>query len=156
MGERSPHNDPLARGTFIGITMDTRREDMTQAVLEGVAFALKDSLEIGKKLGIKVSVSKICGGGAKSPLWKKIVANILNLTLEVPENEEGPSMGAAMLAAVACGEYDTVEEAAKKICKVKEVMKPEETLVKKYEKQYDKFKEIYPALKPVFQKLWED
>ena len=156
MGERSPHNDPLARGTFIGITMDTRREDMTQAVLEGVAFALKDSLEIGKKLGIKVSVSKICGGGAKSSLWKKIVANILNLTLEVPENEEGPSMGAAMLAAVACGEYDTVEEAAKKICKVKEVMKPEETLVKKYEKQYDKFKEIYPALKPVFQKLWED
>lgn len=156
MGERSPHNDPLARGTFIGITMDTRREDMTQAVLEGVAFALKDSLEIGKKLGIKVSVSKICGGGAKSSLWKKIVANILNLTLEVPENEEGPSMGAAMLAAVACGEYDTVEEAAKKICKVKEVMKPEETLVKKYEKQYDKFKEIYPVLKPVFQKLWED
>ena len=156
MGERSPHNDPSARGTFTGITMDTKREDMTQAVLEGVAFALKDSLEIAKKLGIEVSVSKICGGGAKSPLWKKIVANILNLTLEVPENEEGPSMGGAMLAAVACGEYATVEEAAKKICKVKEVMKPEEALVKKYEKQYDKFKEIYPALKPVFQKLWED
>lgn len=156
MGERSPHNDPLARGTFTGITMDTKREEMTQAVLEGVAFALKDSLEIAKKLGIQVSSSKICGGGAKSPLWKKILANVLNLTLEVPENEEGPSMGAAMLAAVACGEYDTVEEAAKRICKVKEVIKPEETLVKKYEKQYDKFKEIYPALKPVFQKLWED
>lgn len=156
MGERSPHNDPLARGTFTGITMDTRREDMTQAVLEGVAFALKDSLEIAKKLGIEVSVSKICGGGAKSPLWKRIVANVLNLTLEVPENEEGPSMGGAMLAAVACGEYDTVKKAAEAVCKVKEVIKPEETLVKKYEKQYDKFKEIYPALEPVFIKLWED
>lgn len=156
MGERSPHNDPLARGTFTGITMDTRREDMTQAVLEGVAFALKDSLNVARQLGIEVSASKICGGGAKSPLWKKIVANVLNLTLEVPMNEEGPSMGGAMLAMVACGEYASVQEAAKAICKVKEVIKPDKTLVKKYEKQYDKFKEIYPALKPVFLKLWED
>lgn len=156
MGERSPHNDPLARGTFTGITMDTKREDMTQAVLEGVAFALKDSLNVARQLGIEVSASKICGGGAKSPLWKKIVANVLNVTLEVPVNEEGPSMGGAMLAMVACGEYATVQEAAKAICKVKEVIKPDETLVKKYEKQYDKFKEIYPALKPVFLKLWED
>ncbi|MCM1258456.1 MAG: xylulokinase [Roseburia sp.] len=156
MGERSPHNDPLARGTFTGITMDTNRADMTQAVLEGVAFALKDSLNVARQLGIQVLASKICGGGAKSPLWKKIVANVLNVTLEAPENEEGPSMGGAMLAMVACGEYDTVQRAAEAICKVKEVIKPEETLVKKYEKQYDKFKEIYPALKPVFQKIWED
>jgi len=156
MGERSPHNDPAARGTFAGLTLDSSREDMTQAVLEGVAFALRDSMEIAKQLGIKVSASKICGGGAKSPLWKKIVANVLNITLEVPESEEGPSMGAAMLAAVACGEFDTVASAAEKILHVKEVIEPDRELAEKYEKKYRKFKEIYPALKPVFSKLWEE
>lgn len=153
MGERSPHNDPLARGTFTGLTMDSTRADMTQAVLEGVAFALRDSFEVAKKLGIDVKCSKICGGGAKSPLWKKMVANILNITLEVPEIEEGPSMGGAMLAAVACGEFEDVKEVAEKMVKVKERIEPE--LVLKYEKQYQKFKKIYPALKPVFNE-WED
>lgn len=71
MGERSPHNDPNARGTFIGMTMDTSRADMTQAVLEGVAFALRDSLEVARSLGIHIERTKICGGGAKSPLWRK-------------------------------------------------------------------------------------
>lgn len=155
MGERSPHNDPLARGTFTGLTMDSTRADMTQAVLEGVAFALRDSFEVAKKLGIDVKCSKICGGGAKSPLWKKMVANILNITLEVPEIEEGPSMGGAMLAAVACGEFEDVKEVAEKMVKVKERIEPEPELVLKYEKQYQKFKKIYPALKPVFNE-WED
>ena len=155
MGERSPHNDPLARGTFTGLTMDSTRADMTQAVLEGVAFALRDSFEVAKKLGIDVKCSKICGGGAKSPLWKKMVANILNITLEVPEIEEGPSMGGAMLAAVACGEFEDVKEVAEKMVKVKERIEPEPELVLKYEKQYQKFKGIYPALKPVFNE-WED
>ena len=89
MGERSPHNDPNARGTFIGMTMDTTRADMTQAVLEGVAFALRDSLEVAKSLGIHLERTKICGGGAKSPLWKKMIANILNLKVDVIESEEG-------------------------------------------------------------------
>ncbi|MDE7114061.1 MAG: xylulokinase, partial [Acetatifactor sp.] len=79
MGERSPHNDPKARSVFIGMTMDTGRADMTQAVLEGVAFALRDSLEVARSLGICPERTKICGGGAKSPLWKKMIANILNL-----------------------------------------------------------------------------
>ncbi|MFI3202619.1 MAG: xylulokinase, partial [Eubacteriales bacterium] len=83
MGERSPHNDPSARGTFIGMSMDTTREDMTQAVLEGVTFALRDSLEVAKSLGIKIERTKICGGGAKSPLWKKMIANILNVKVDV-------------------------------------------------------------------------
>ena len=87
MGERSPHNDPNARGTFIGMTMDTSRADMTQAVLEGVAFALRDSLEVAKSLGIHLERTKICGGGAKSPLWKKMIANILNLKVDVIESE---------------------------------------------------------------------
>ena len=150
MGERSPHNDPNARGTFIGLTMDTTRADMTQAVLEGVAFALRDSFEVAKSLGIPIERTKICGGGAKSPLWKKIVANILNVKVDILENEEGPSMGGAMLAAVACGEYENVEEAAKAIVRVVDTIEPDPALAAKYEERYQKFKEIYPRCKDIF------
>ncbi|MCM1263896.1 MAG: xylulokinase [Butyrivibrio sp.] len=153
MGERSPHNNPNARGTFIGMTMDTTRADMTQAVLEGVAFALRDSFEVAKSLGIKIDRTKICGGGAKSPLWKKIIANVLNLKVDIIESEEGPAMGGAMLAAVACGEYASVETAADKIVKIIDTVEPEPELVEKYEARYQQFKEIYPACKALFDKI---
>lgn len=153
MGERSPHNDPKARGTFIGMTMDTTRADMTQAVLEGVAFALRDSLEVARSLGIKIGRTKICGGGAKSPLWKKMIANVMNLKVDVIESEEGPGYGGAVLAAVGCGEYGSVEEAAGRLVKVVDTVEPEEELVAKYEERYQKFKNIYPAVKELFQKL---
>ena len=150
MGERSPHNNPNARGTFIGMTMDTTRADMTQAVLEGVAFALRDSFEVAKSLGIKIERTKICGGGAKSPLWKKIIANVMNLKVDVIESEEGPALGGAMLAAVGCGEFENVETAAARIVKVIDTIDPEPELVEKYEARYQQFKEIYPVCKPLF------
>ena len=150
MGERSPHNNPNARGTFIGMTMDTSRADMTQAVLEGVAFALRDSLEVARSLGINIERTKICGGGAKSPLWKKIIANVLNLKVDMIESEEGPAMGGAMLAAVACGEYASVEEIAGKLVKIVDTVEPDPELVAKYEARYQQFKEIYPACKPIY------
>ena len=150
MGERSPHNDPAARGLFMGMSMDTTREDMTLAVLEGVAFGLRDCLEVAKRLGLNITKSKICGGGAKSPLWKKIIANVLNLELEIVESEEGPALGGAILAAVACGEYASVNEACRAIVKVIDSVKPEEQLVKKYEEKYQKFKKIYPAVSELF------
>ena len=153
MGERSPHNDPAARGTFVGMSMDTKREDMTLAVFEGVTFALRDSLEVARSLGIKIERTMICGGGAKSPLWKKLVANILNVEVDVPVSEEGPGFGAAILAAVGCGEYESVEDAAKSVIKIKEKIKPEADLVVKYEEKYQKFKKIYPALKDVFKEI---
>jgi len=153
MGERSPHNDPFARGSFIGMSMDTRREDMTLAILEGVTFALRDSLEVARSLGIEIKKTMICGGGAKSPLWKKLVANIMNVEVEVPVSEEGPGFGAAILAAVGCGEYENVEKATKAIIKIKEKIKPEEELVLKYEERYQKFKKIYPALKGIFKEI---
>lgn len=153
MGERSPHNDPKARGTFTGMTMDTTREDMTQAVLEGVAFALMDSLEVARSLGVQVSRTKICGGGAKSPLWKKIIANVMNLKVDIIESEEGPGYGGAILAAVGCGEYGSVEEAAEKLVKVIDTVEPDEELTAKYEERYQKFRKIYPALKETFQEL---
>ncbi|WP_346906882.1 xylulokinase [Faecalicatena orotica] len=155
MGERSPHNDPKARATFIGMTMDTTREDMTQAVLEGVAFGLRDSLEVARSLGIKIERTKICGGGAKSPLWKKIIANVMNLKVDVIESEEGPGYGGAILAAVGCGEYASVEEAAGKLVKVIETVEPDPELVAKYEERYQKFRKIYPTVKGLFQELAE-
>ena len=153
MGERSPHNNPNARGTFIGLTMDSTRADMTQAVLEGVAFAIRDSFEVAKSLGIQIERTKICGGGAKSPLWKKMIANILNIKVDVIESEEGPALGGAMLAAVANGEFASVEEAAAKIVKVIDTVEPEPELAAKYEERYQKFVKIYPAVKALFNEI---
>lgn len=153
MGERSPHNDPAARGTFIGMTMDSTRADMTQAVLEGVAFALRDSLEVARSLGIKIERSKICGGGAKSPLWKKMIANIMNIKVDVIESEQGPGMGGAMLAAVANGEYESVEAAATAIVKVVDTVEPDPELAALYEERYQQFKQIYPTVKELFPKI---
>lgn len=153
MGERSPHNDPKARATFIGMTMDTTREDMTQAVLEGVAFGLRDSLEVARSLGIQIERTKICGGGVKSPLWKKIVANVMNLKVDVIESEEGPGYGGAILAAVGCKEFASVEEATEKLVKIVDTVEPDAELVAKYEERYQKFRQIYPTLKGLFQEL---
>lgn len=151
MGERSPHNNPSARALFFGMSMDTTREDMTQAVLEGVAFALRDSLEVARSIGITVDSSKICGGGAKSRLWRKIIAAVLNLKLEIVENEEGPGLGAAILAAVGCGEYPDVETACRKLVRVVEVVEPDPELAEKYDRAYRKFREIYPAVEKLFE-----
>ena len=153
MGERSPHNNPDARGVFFGMSMDSTRADMTQAVLEGVAFGLRDSLEVARSLGIKIERTKICGGGAKSPLWKKIIANVMNLKVDVLENEEGPSMGGAMLAAVGCGAYPDVETIGKKFAKVVDTVEPDPELVAKYEERYQKFRTLYPAMKPLFYRI---
>jgi len=153
MGERSPHNDPSARGTFIGLSMDTSRADMTQAVLEGVAFGIRDSFEVAKSLGIHIERTKICGGGAKSLLWKKIIANVLNIKVDIIESEEGPALGGAILAAVACGEYESVEAAANQLVKVIDTIEPDQDVAKKYEIQYNKFIQIYPTVKDLFKIL---
>lgn len=153
MGERSPHNDPNARGTFIGMTMDTSRTDMTQAVLEGVAFAIRDSFEIAKSLGIQIERTKICGGGAKSPLWRRIIANVLNIKVDRIASEEGPALGGAMLAAVADGTFTSVEDAAGKIVRIIETIDPEPELAKKYDRQYQKFAKIYPEVKELYTEL---
>lgn len=150
MGERSPHNDPDARAAFIGMSMDTTREDMTLAVLEGVAFGLRDSLEVARKIGADPGRTKICGGGAKSALWRKIIANVMNMKVDIIESEEGPGYGAAILAAVGCGVFPSVEAAAESLVKVTATEEPDEELVKKYEEKYQKFRKLYPALRGKF------
>ena len=153
MGERSPHNDALARAAFVGMTMDTSRADMTQAMLEGVAFGIRDSLEVARSLGVQVNRSNICGGGAKSKLWKRIFANVLNLTLDSVETEEGPGYGGAILAAVACGAFSSVQQAAQQLVHIKSSIEPEPALVAAYQERYEVFRGLYPAMKPLFPAL---
>ncbi len=150
MGERSPINDTSARGTFTGLTMDSSRTDMTLAVLEGVAFAIRDSLEVARSLGLDITSSRLCGGGAKSPLWRRILANVLGIRLEIPESEQGPGMGGAMLAMVTCGEYPSVEEVCASLVHVADRVEPEPELMARYDIQYRKFGRIYPALREIF------
>ena len=135
--------------------VDTGRSDMVQAVLEGVAFAIRDSFEIAKSLGIPIVSSRLCGGGAKSPLWRKILADILNIRLEIPQTEEG-GYGAAMLAMVGCGEYKSVEECAGVLTSVSETIEPDPAAAARYETQYLKFKKIYPAMKTLFKEIKEE
>lgn len=150
MGERSPHNDVNAKGAFIGLRPTTTRKHLTLAVMEGVAFALKDCVEIAKQSGLEIPSTRICGGGAKSKLWRRIIANVLGIPVEVPSIEEGPSYGGAMLAMVACGAYESVEKAAEKILSVSEIVYPNADMVCLYAEKYEKFTKLYPALKEVF------
>ena len=153
MGERSPHNDTNARGAFLGMRPDTTREEMSLAVMEGVAFALRDCLDVARKNGLAVGKTSVCGGGARSPLWRRILANVLNAEVCVPETEQGPAYGAAILAMVGCGVYATVEDAARRIVRVKESVRPDAALVKKYDRAHAVFASCYPALKDVFRKM---
>ena len=150
MGERSPHNDPNVRGMFLGLSLDTSRADMTQAVLEGVSFGLKDSLEAARKIGASVDKATICGGGAKSALWRQITANVLALPLTTVVNEEGPGYGAAILAATGCGLFGSVQEAATKLVKYGETTMPEPELTEKYAERYLRYRRLYPAVRELF------
>ena len=150
MGERSPINDTNARGTFIGMSMDTTRSDLVQAVLEGVAYAIRDSFEVAKSLGISIESSKLCGGGAKSPLWRRIIANVLGIRLDIPQTEEGPGYGGAMLAMVGCGAYADVQSAVDDLVHTSQTVEPDVAITARYEEQYRKFRQIYPAVKSLF------
>ncbi len=150
MGERSPINDTDARGVFLGMTLDTKREDMVLAVLEGVSFAIRDSFEVAKKSGLEITESFLVGGGAKSPLWRRILANVLGIRLNILRTEQGPGMGAVILAMTGTGLYGSVNEASDALCEIADTVYPEEALASLYEERYNKYREIYPALKDVF------
>ena len=149
MGERSPHNDVNARGAFLGLRANTTREEMSLAVLEGVSFALRDCVECARAEGVKIDRATVCGGGAKSEVWKKILANVLNAEILSPETEQGPAFGAAILAMVAAGEYPDVQTAASALVKIKARVAPDPTLVAAYEEKYQTFRKLYPALKGI-------
>ena len=156
MGERSPINDVNARGAFIGLSMDTTRADMAQAVMEGVAFALRDSVEKARELGIVIPASNLCGGGAKSPVWKTILANVLGMRLDTVKTEEGPGYGGAILAMIGCGKYPSAQAACDALVSVTGSVYPDEALTALYEKKYRNFRRLYPALRETFRALKDD
>jgi len=147
-GERTPHMDSDARGAWIGLSLAHRRKHLIRAVLEGVGFALNDAWERMVALGLAPPVLHLVGGGAQSGLWRKIIASILNVPLQQLEIEEGPAFGAALLAGVGCGTYDTVEEAVEQAVRVKgELEKPDPSLVEFYRPKYERYIKLYPAFK---------
>lgn len=152
MGERTPHNDPNARGVFFGLNMTHERGDMTRAILEGVCFGLRDSLEILRSLKVPVEEIRVSGGGSRSSLWKKILADTFDTKVSVINSKEGPAYGAAILAAVGCGKFSSVNEACEKLIVVTETIEPNKERSIAYNKFYSRFKELYPVLKDTFKK----
>lgn len=150
VGERTPHNDINVRGSFIGLNINHKRGDMTKAVLEGVAFALRDSYEILKEMDIKSKIIRLSGGGARNILWQEIICNVLGLEAETVNSLEGPAFGAAILASVGDKAYRNVDEACKEIIKPLNRIYPNEKEVEKYNKKYEKFKKLYPMLKEFY------
>lgn len=153
MGERTPYSDPNAKGVFFGMNITNKREDMTRAVLEGVCFGLRDSLEILKDLKVPVEAVRVSGGGSKSLLWRQILADVLGVKVQVINSKEGPAYGAAILAAVGCGMYKTVDEACEKLIKVKDSVEPIAENVEKYDKAYKIYASLYYCLKDKFQEI---
>ena len=146
VGERTPHNDSNVRGAFLGLGAMDDRGDMTKAVLEGVAFALRDSYEILKDMKVKGNVIRLSGGGAKNKLWREIISHVFNLKVEILNSIEGPAFGASIIAAVGDKRYENVEEACDALIKVTEEIFPDEKEVEKYDAKYSKFRELYPMI----------
>ena len=147
MGERSPHNDTRIRGAFIGLSADTTRAQMSRAVMEGVTFALKDCLEIAEDNGLNIRSTNLCGGGARSRVWRQICADILEMPVRILTTEQGPGYGAAILAMVGTGAYGSVEEAADRIVRTSETIQPDSERFDAYRKRYETFRKLYPLLK---------
>ncbi len=149
-GERTPINDPNAKGAFIGITLDQSEVDLFKAVLEGVAFAFRDSFEIFESLGVVINRIRVTGGGSKNDEWVQIISNVLNKEIDYLNTSEGGAYGAAILASVGCGQFNDVKIATEKFIKVTKSVKPIENEVLEYGKKYNKFKKIYPTIKSLF------
>lgn len=150
MGERAPINDPYAKGVFFGLSMKHDKYDLARSVIEGVTFALKDSFVLFKSLGIDITSVKITGGGAKSKTWCQLISDILNVEVNTIAIDEGPAFGAAILAMVGCHEYDSVEAACKAIIQTNAKYTPDPNRVEIYQHKYERFSQLYPAVKGLF------
>jgi xylulokinase len=142
-GERTPYVDPDARGAFTGLSLRHDRGALARAVMEGVAFGLRDSLELLRELGVEARVSRVSGGGARSDLWVRVVASVLRLPVERMQLEEGAAYGAALLAGVRAGVFADLADAVKRCVQVRETIEPEWD----YEDAYARFRSLYPTLK---------
>jgi xylulokinase len=148
-GERTPHPDPGARGALTGLSLRHDRGALARATLEGVAYGLRDSLELLRSLGVRAEAGRVSGGGARSELWLKIVASVLGIPLERTESEEGSAFGAALLAGVRSGVFSDAAEAVSRCVRVHNRIEPIGDWSAVYERGYERYRLLYPALKPL-------
>lgn len=148
MGERAPHLDPHARAAFVGLTASHGFGHMTRAVMEGVAFSLRESLDIFREIGAPIDTIRLGGGGARSPLWRQIQADVYGHAVETIEADEGAAFGAAILAGVGVGAWNSVDEACSQVIRVSERVEPNTHSAEALDKNYEAYKLLYAALKP--------
>lgn len=153
MGERTPHLDPNARGAFVGLSAIHERGDMVRAIMEGVTYSLKDCLSVLEEMDVQPDNMLACGGGARSNLWRQMMADVYGMNVSTVDSKEGPALGAAILAMVGTGLYGSVEEACQKIIRVNNTTEKNAENVKQYEQVYCIYKGLYSALKEDFSKL---
>jgi xylulokinase len=146
-GERTPHADPDARAVFEGLSLRHDRGALVRAVLEGVAYGLRDSLELLRALGVQPRAGRASGGGARSRLWLEIVASVLGVPLELTAVEEGSAYGAALLAGVAAGAFASAQEAVEACVRVRGRVEPNAAWASAYEEGYARFRALYPAIR---------
>ena len=153
MGERTPHLDADARGVFFGLSAVHTKKHMLRAVMEGVAYSLRDCVEIFREMGISVSDMAACGGGGSSALWRSMLADLYGCGVKTVTSKEGPALGAAILAAVGAGVYSSVEQACDAVVHSKDTTSPDAERAKVYEQYYQLYRSLYPALKESYQQL---
>jgi xylulokinase len=152
-GERTPHKDPYAKGAFVGLSLRHTRAHMARSVLEGVAYAMRDSLEIMRNMGVPIEQVRASGGGARSPQWRQIQADVNNAPLVTINVDEGPAYGAALLATVATGMYGTIEEACHATIRVVDSCAPDAGRAKQYDAWFAEYQAAYQALAPGFKRV---
>ncbi len=152
-GERTPHRDPWARGAFVGLTVRHTLGHMVRAVMEGVVFSLRDGLEIMRELGLDAGEVRAIGGGARSPLWRQMQADIFGSPIVTMRAEEGPAFGAALLAGVGAGLYPDVQAAVEAAVATGDVVEAQTENVKAYDDLYAVYRQLYGTLKPTFDRL---
>ena len=155
MGERTPHLDPDCRGVFFGLSAIHTRKHLLRAVMEGVAYSLCDCNEILQEMGVKVDCMKACGGGGKSPVWRQMLADLYNCSVERVVQDEGPALGVAILAGVACGLYESVEKACDQLITRRDSTEPKAEDVAVYEKYHRLYQKLYTSLKNDYKELAE-
>ena len=152
-GERTPHPDPLARGAFVGLTVRHTQAHMTRAVMEGVAFGMRDMFELMRGIGLRdIDQVRISGGGSRNRLWRQIMADVLDTSIVTVNTAEGAAFGAALLAAVGAGGWSTVAEAADAVVELTGSVEPSGN-VSRYSEYYQLYRDLYPTLKPTFDRL---
>lgn len=153
MGERTPHLDPDCRGLFLGLSAMHTKPHMIRAVMEGVAYSMRDCYEILKEMGVSIEEMLLCGGGGRSPLWRQMLADLYRCEVNTVCSQEGPALGVAILAGVGCGIFKTVQVGCEAIIKKN---KPQMPMVQNsdiYEKYYEIYKSTYPAVKNIYKSL---